>query len=149
MQDTFFYFHGTALIPELSSYITTGTSCYIHFVLITVTAAWAFPNQLAVIFFYFDFSIPATHLAVIAFGVKLCIKNGIVNVFDYIHNSVNVVVHIRNFNIADSSSWRKSLEAAFDSYFIEGIDWFCNMYVIRVGDITLISYSLDNTESLL
>ena len=38
-----------SLIPELGSDIAAGSSCYIHLILITVSAVRAFPDQLAVL----------------------------------------------------------------------------------------------------
>ena len=39
---------GTSLIPELGSDISTGTSCNVHLVLVSVAAVRALPYQLAV-----------------------------------------------------------------------------------------------------
>ena len=46
MKYTFLDLLCTSLIPELCSNITAGTACDTHLVLITVTAVWAFPDQL-------------------------------------------------------------------------------------------------------
>ena len=49
----------TSLIPELGSDISTGTSCNVHLVLITVTTVRAFPHEFAVVINgmeqYFDY----------------------------------------------------------------------------------------------
>ena len=59
----------SALIPELRSDITAGTSCHVQGVLIGVTAVGATPYQLAVLILHQNLSVVATRLAIVALGV--------------------------------------------------------------------------------
>ena len=43
-------FLGSSLVPELSSYISAGTPCHIHFALVGVSAARAAPDKLSAFF---------------------------------------------------------------------------------------------------
>lgn len=82
MKHPFLNFLSSALIPELSSDISTGSSCNIHLILITVAAVRTLPHKLAVIVNDLDFSVITANLTVVALCVKLCIHNVIVNELD-------------------------------------------------------------------
>ena len=57
---------GTSLIPELSSDISTGTSCNVHLILVTVATVRALPDKLTVcIGNNLDLSVISAALAVV------------------------------------------------------------------------------------
>ena len=73
-------FLGTSLIPELSANVSAGAAGNGQLVLVVVAAVGAFPYQFAgFIFLHQDFSVETAALAVIAFGVQLCVHDIVVN----------------------------------------------------------------------
>ena len=100
MENSLLDFLGTALIPELGSYVSACSSGYVHLVLICIAALRALPYQLAVFFYDFYFTVEAALLAIVALGIEFCIHDVVVDELDYFHNSIQVVLHVRHFNIA-------------------------------------------------
>ena len=96
----------SSLIPELCSDISASSSCNIHLILITVSAVRALPYKLSVIICN-NLNLPcvATFLTIITLSIKLRIHNIIINVLHNLKYCRNVILHIRNFNIADSTTW--------------------------------------------
>ena len=150
MHYPFTNFLGSSLIPELGADITAGPSGYVHFVLIPVAAMRTFPNQLMVfIFNNLNFSVIAAYLAVITFCVQLSIHNVIINVLHYRQNGINIILHVRNFHIADGAAGRKLLELAFELELGESVDLLRHMDMVAVGDIVLVGDAGDDAEPLL
>ena len=70
MKHTILDLLGTTLIPELGANVSAGPAGYTHFILVTVTAFRAFPDQFAiVILFDQNFPIITADVTVIAFGI--------------------------------------------------------------------------------
>ena len=65
MQYSIRNFLSSTLVPELCSYITAGSSCYIELTLVCITAFWAFPYKLTLILNYLDFAVKSAILTVI------------------------------------------------------------------------------------
>jgi hypothetical protein len=107
MENTIPDFLGAPLIPELGANISTGSAGYIHLILISVPAAGAFPNQLALIILDdADLSIIAAALTIIALGIQLGIHNIIIDMTKQSHHSRNIILHIRHLYITDSAAGR-------------------------------------------
>ena len=102
-----------ALIPELRADVAAGAPCNVQSVLISVAAVRTLPYKLAVIFYYLYLTVKTALLTVVALCVKLGIHDVVVNMLHNCKNSLYVVLHIRHFHIADSSSWREFLELCF------------------------------------
>ena len=47
MENSFLDLLGSSLIPELRSDVSAGSSCNVHFVLVSIAAVRTFPDQLA------------------------------------------------------------------------------------------------------
>ena len=95
-----------ALIPELSSDISTGSSCNIHLILITVTTIRTFPYKLSIIISYnLYLSCIAAYLTIIAFCIKLCIHNIVIYELHNRKNCWYIIIHIWNFYIAYCTTW--------------------------------------------
>ena len=106
MKHSLFNLLSSSLIPELCHNISTSTSCNIHVIMITVSAVRAFPYKLSIIISYnLNLSCVATFLTVITLSIKLRIHNIIINVLHNLKYCRDVILHIRNLNIADSSTW--------------------------------------------
>ena len=107
---------GTALIPELSTDISTGSSGNVHLVLIQVSAVGASPDEFAVfVADDLDLAVKATHLAIVALGVKFGVHDVIVDEAHNVHNSIQVVLHIGHLDVTDGTAGRQSLEFGFQS----------------------------------
>ena len=105
MQYTLFNFLSSALIPELRADVSAGAARDIHFVLIGVSAVRTFPNEFSVgVLFNFDLAVISADVAEVALCIKLRIHYMIIDKFHYRNYSVNIVLHIRNFNIRNCSS---------------------------------------------
>ena len=111
MEHSFLNLLGSALVPELGADIAAGTSCHIQRILIPVAAVRAFPFQLAVLSSHdLNLAFITAVLAVIALCVQLRIHNVVINKADHLKNCRNIVLHIRNFHVADCSACGKRLE---------------------------------------
>ena len=139
----------SALIPELCADITAGTSCNVHFILIGVAAVRTSPNELALFLDNLDFSVPTAFLTVVALCVKLCINNVVVNELHNRENSVDIVLHIGNFNVAYCTAGRKLLELRLKFELVESGNILRNVNVIAVCDISLVRNSRNYTETAL
>ena len=115
MQNSFFNFLCSALIPELRADVSAGSAGNIHFILIGIAAIRAFPNQLAVVILaYFDLAVIPASLAVIALCIKLGVHYIIVNKLHNRNNRVDIVLQIRYFHVADRAARGKLLELGFE-----------------------------------
>ena len=69
MKHSLFNFLCSALIPELCSDVSAGTSCNVELALVTVSAMRAFPYELSVILDDLDLAVVAAYLTVIALRI--------------------------------------------------------------------------------
>ena len=150
MQYPLLNFFCSSLIPILSTDISTSSSGNIHLCLVTIATVRTFPHQL----FVFvgnngDFSRVVTQLAAIAFCVQLCIHDVLVNVTQQRHNCRNIAFHVGHFHVANGTTGRKLLELRLKGKLAEGINGFCYMNVIAVGNVILVGNARNNTEPLL
>ena len=143
MEDSFLDLLGASLIPVLRTDIATSTSCNVHLGLIAVVTMGALPNKLAVLIVGdFNLTVEATYLTVVALGVELRVHNVIVDELHYTENCLNVVLHIGNFNVGDSTTGRELLELRLKGKLCKSVDRLGNVYVIRVGDIVSVGNTL-------
>ena len=150
MQDAVLDFLRAALIPELGADIPAGSTGNMHLALVAVAAIGAFPNEFAgFVFDDFDFAGIAAILAKVAFGVELRVDDRVVDMFHDRKNRRDVILHVRDLNIAHGSTWRKLLELGFLGQFIEGVDLFPDVDVIGIGDVVMVGNSGDDAETLL
>ena len=113
MQDPILDLLGSALVPVLGADVAAGAPCHIHLVLVGVAALGADPNQLAVILLDADLTVIAADLAVVALGVQLCVHDVVIDELHQLQDSVDVVLHIRHFHIADGTAGGQVLELCF------------------------------------
>ena len=106
MQYAFLNFLCAALVPVLGSDVTAGAAGNVHCRLVAVSALRAFPDEFAVfVFDYLNFAGVTTFLAAVALGVEFSVHDVFVDVLEKCHYSRNIVFHVRNFYIADCSTW--------------------------------------------
>ena len=111
MQNSLFDFLCSSLIPILRADISAGTAGNVHLILILVTAVGASPNELSVLIFNnLDLAVVAAALAIVALGIKLGIHNIVVNISHNAEYGGDVILHIGNFNVADRTAGRETLE---------------------------------------
>ena len=65
MQHSFLNLLRPALVPELRADISARTSCNVHLVLVGVSALRAYPDELAVFFFYLNLTVVTADLTVV------------------------------------------------------------------------------------
>ena len=150
MKNSIFYFLCSSLIPKLCADISAGTSCNIHFWLVTVFAVRALPYKLTVfIVNYLYFAFIATFLTIIALCIKLRIYNIIVYKLYNAYYGFNIVLHIRYFNIAYCTAGWKCLKLRLKGKLCTCIYllWYMNM--IAVCYIILVSNARYYTETFL
>ena len=82
MQYSFLDLLGSALVPELRSYIAAGSSGDVHLVLILIAALRTGPDELSVRFPDFDFAVKSAYLAVVAFSIQLGVHYILINELD-------------------------------------------------------------------
>ncbi len=105
VQDSFLDFLCSALIPVLGADVAAGSSRDVHRGLVGVAAVRAFPDELVSFVRHdSDFAGVAAFLAAVALCVQLGIHYVVVDVLEQCHDSRNVVLHVRNFNIAHGSA---------------------------------------------
>ena len=105
MKNSFFDLLSSALIPELCSDVSAGSACYVHLVLIAVSAVGAFPDELAVfVVDNLDLTVVSAYLAVIALGIELSIHDVLIDVLHYGNDSIDVVLKVGYLNVADSAA---------------------------------------------
>ena len=138
-----------SLIPILAADISAGAAYHIHGTLITVMAAGALPDKLVIILYDPDFIGEAALLAVIASGIHFRVHDVIIDITDHGDDGRDVVLHIRDFHIADCSTLGERLKIRLKGQLGEGIDLFRDTNVIAVGDIVFIRYAGDDPETLL
>ena len=133
-------------IPEILSQITAGTSRHIHFIFILIVALWTFPLQIII---DNDLSIITTYMTVIGLCIKLRILDIIINKSNHILQCFQIVAHIRNLHIGDRSTGGNLLELALKAELLKSINLFPDIYMIRVGIVSLIRHILDLPKTLL
>ena len=151
MLDTVVNVAKTSLINIVcTTKVSTNSSNDNHFVFVSITTIWAFPNKLTVsVINSFDFSFISTNITMIALCIELCVHNVFV---DALHNSKytrNILLHVRNFYVADCSTWTKFLKLRFKLKLVERIDFFTNVYVIRVRNVIVVCYIWDDPKCFL
>ena len=149
MEHTVLDFGGAALVPELGADVTAGAAGYVEFVLVTVVALGAFPDQLAVFFHDADLAVVPADLAVVALGVQLGIHDVVVDELHDLDNGFQVILHIGHFHIADGAAGAEFLEVTLEFQFGKGVDLFRHVDVVGVGDIVAVGDAGHNAEALL
>ncbi len=150
VKDTVTDFLSSSLVPELGSDVSAGTAGNGHLVLIAVSAVRALPDQLAgLILDNLDLSVVATALAVIALRVQLRIHDVIIDELHHRENRRDVVLHIRNLNVADCATRGQLLELGLEFQLAECVDLLSHMNMITVRDVVLVGDSLDDAKTLL
>ena len=115
MQHAILNFLCASLVPELCSNITAGSSGNAHLVLVAVAAVRALPDQLAVlVLFNLDLSVISANITEIALGIQLCVHDVVIDKLHNRENCRNVLLHVRNFHVADGTSRGKLLEFGFE-----------------------------------
>ena len=138
-----------SLVPVLGTDVTAGSSGDVHFCLIAVFAVGAFPDELAVLVGYLDLTVKAAYLTVVALGVELCVHYVIVDELHYSENCIEVVLHIGNLNVGDSTARRESLELSLELQLRERVYLLGNVYVVGVGDVVSVAYTGNYAEAVL
>ena len=148
MQHSVFDFLGSSLVPELCSDISASSSCHRHFILILISAIRTFPDQFPR-FVFLDQNLAAISAAftIITLCIQLCIHNIIVNELHNGKHCRNIILHIRNFHVADCSTRRQFLEISLEFQFIECVDFFCHMHMVAVCNIVFICNSLNDAKT--
>ena len=139
-----------SLIPVLRTDVSAGPSRDVHRILIAVPAVRALPDQFVVLVRDdHDLSVISALLAVVALGVELCVHDIVINVLNDCQDRIDIIRHIRNFDIADRSARRQLLELGFELQLRESVDLLCDMNVIAVRNIIPVRDLRDLTEALL
>ena len=100
MQNPLFDFLRSALIPELSAYISACAASDVHLGLIAIMAVGAFPYEFAVgIGDYPHFAVVPADLTIIALGVEFRVHYVLVNVLHQFEYGRNVILHVRHFDV--------------------------------------------------
>ena len=150
VKDTVTDFLRASLVPELCSDISAGTAGNGHLILIVVSAVRALPDQLTgLILDDLDLAIVTTTLTVIALRVQLRIHDIVIDELHHGQNSRNVVLHVRNLNVADCATRRQLLELGLEFQLAECIDLLSHMNVVAVRDVVLVGNALDDAKTLL
>ncbi len=138
-----------ALIPELGADIAAGAAGHIHLVLIRVAALGALPDELAVVLYDLDLTIPAADLAVVALGVQLGVNDVVVDELHHLQHGGDVVLHVRNLHIADGAAGGEVLELGLEFQLVKGVDLLRDVDMVAVGDVALVSDALNDAEPAL
>ena len=139
----------TSLIPELGSDITAGTSCNEESVLVAVAAVRALPDELAVILDDLNLTVVAALLAIITLGVKLGVHDVIVDIADDLQDGFEVILHVRDLDVADGTAGGKRLELRLEAELFKRVNMLGNVDVVAVCDIRLIRDARDDAEAAL
>ena len=149
MQHTLFNFLGPALIPELSADIAAGSAGDIHLVLIGIAALRTFPDELAVFLHNRNLAIIAADLAVVRFGIELCVDDVVIDEFHDLKHGIQIVLHVRNLDIGDGPAGGETLELSFKLKLLEGINLLGDVHMIAVCDVALVRDARDDAETTL
>ena len=115
-----------------------------------VSAVRALPDQLTgLILDDLDLAIVTTTLTVIALRVQLRIHDIVIDELHHGQNSRNVVLHVRNLNVADCATRRQLLELGLELQLAECIDLLGHMNMVAVRDVVLVGNALDDAKTLL
>ena len=147
VQNTVLDLLGTALVPVLGADIATGTSCDVHLGLISIAALGAAPNQLAVVVLDLNLTVKTTDLTVVGLGVQLSVHDVVVDVLHDLQNSIDILLHVGHFHIADGTAGGKLLELCLKGQLGESVNGCGNMDMVRVGDIALVGDAGNHTEA--
>ena len=150
VQNAVFNLFRTTLVPELRTNVAAGSARNIKLALIAIGAAWALPYQLTIgIFDNLDLAIIGALLAVVALRIELGIHDVIVNETHHANDRLQIVLHIGNLDVGDSSARRKALELAFELELLKGVDLLGNMHVIAVSDVAVVGDVWNDTKAAL
>ena len=138
-----------ALIPELGADVAAGAAGDVHLVLIGVAALGAFPDELAVFLNDLDLAVPAADLAVVALGVQLGVDDVVVDELHDLQHGVEVLLHVRDLDIADRAAGREVLELRLELELGERVDLFRHVDVVGVRDVVAVRDAGDDPEALL
>lgn len=114
MEDALLDLLCTSLIPELGSDIAACPSGDIELVLIIISALGAYPCKLVVSLLDLDLAVKTAYLAVIRLRVELSIHDVVIDISHNVDDSIDIILHVGNFDIADGSSGRESLELGLE-----------------------------------
>lgn len=144
-----FYCFGLWLFAQGRCFLTTGSSDYLHGVLVLVAAVWALPDQLVAVLDNLDFArVSALHAGVVL-RVKLGIYNRIVDMLNDSKNSRNVVLHVWYLYVRNRSAWGQLLELCLVGELVERVDFLAYDGVVRVRDVVVVGDIFDDAESTL
>ena len=104
MHYSFLYLLSASLIPELRADIAAGTARNVELGLVAVVALRTLPDELAVVIYDLYLAVVAAALAVVALGIQLGVHYVVIDKSDDFEHGGDIVLHIRNFNIADSAA---------------------------------------------
>ena len=149
MQDSVLNFLGSALIPVLGTDVAAGTAGNVHLALVGIAALRTYPNQLAIIFLNLNFTVIAALLAEVGFGIQLCVHNVLINELHQLQHGINVLLHIGHFHIGNSATGGQLLEVRLKAKLREGVNFFCYVHVIGIGDVTAVGDAGNDTKPLL
>ena len=88
-------------------------------------------------------------LAVVALGVQLGVHDVVVDELHDLQHGVEVLLHVRDLDIADRAAGRERLELRLERQLVKGVDLLRHVDVIGVGDIVLVRDARDDAEALL
>ena len=150
MQHPILYLLCSSLIPKLRSDITAGSSCNGKLFLIRIPAVRAAPLELAVaVFDNLNLSVKAAGTAVIGLGIQLRIHDVLIDKLHKTQYRRNVVLEIRYLHIANCAARRKLLEIRLKGQLGEGINLLGNMHMVGIGNVVLVRYTGNGSETLL
>ena len=105
----------TTLVPELATKVPTRSAYHTHLGLVGVSALRAAPVQFGIfVFVYFDFAIESADLTIVGLGIQFSIHDILIDILHNGQYSIQIVLHIGNFYIANSATRRKLLEFRFE-----------------------------------
>ena len=122
------------------------TSSNIHLVLICIATVRATPTKSAILLIFIDedFTIITALVAVVRFGVQLCIHDVVVDVLHHFQHSRNVVAEVRGFNVTDTQLLLWTI-----SYTMKGVLSFLCLDAWNSDKLcpTLLAYSFEHSCS--
>ena len=96
-----------------------------------------------------DLAVVAADVAVVALGVEFGVLDIVVDELDDLLHRLQIVLHVRDFDVGDAPARRNGLELRFELEFGERVDMLAHVYMVGVGVVTLVRNVLDGAELLL
>ena len=150
MQNPILDLLSTSLVPELGADVAAGTAGDVHLGLVGVAALRADPDELAVrVFLDLDLAVEAADLTVIRLRVEFGVHDVVIDELHDLQHGVEVLLHIRDLDIADRAAGGERLELRLKGQLIKGVDMLGHMDVIGICDIVLIRDARNDAEALL